>query len=663
MSLLAFALLLAEPGTLVLGPADAATVQVRDGSGTVATVAVTPSRASELTLPEGDYTVVAADGDTIGTVRVDAGERRGLALAGQVVPTSAEPRAEAPLIPPEPPSPHRAHDEPEKNKDKGKWKRWGSPLLSAVIPGLGQGINQEPGKALAIFTATVGGSLGAAALWRLRDPAEGAARGDEGASGGAEIARLGSFALITSGLGLLYLGQIYDAHATARGRKAKAKEDHTLGIELSRYTAVGQRPGQPSHALYDDFALSLMGQVARRVTLGAADLGIKLAPETFTLQGGLRAMYRFYDHRVRKDVPSRVWLSAGGGFIFQGSSRGAAGQGRGDRRRRTLVRGRRLRAARRSVVPARSVGDRTRSADQPTAHRTHLRAPRPDPALCHHVRARRVHGGVPVKRLLATLALAGCVIGVRGEAVFVAEHDIPEIDEVMIDLPSTPLTVLGCNPSVRDTCPASIRYDGVWMSTAGTQTDASFNATVPFLELVRDEGFARLRAEVPLSVAGLVELEMGDVHLPGDRDVHLITTLGDIEVAGVTASVTVEVDTGEITIRGGDEGVGVALGQGRVDVETPGHADIRVETGSVALFQTGGAQDIFISTGSGNVTVELNDDMDLDVDISAPGTIRVQTDAINTVTRGSFQRRTGTAAFALTLRTADGDVDVALADQ
>ena len=323
MSPLAFALLLAEPGTLVLGPADAATVQVRDASGTVATVAVTPAQASELTLPEGDYTVVASDGETIGTVRVDAGERRGLALAGQVVPQPNKPRAEAPLIPPEPPS-RRASKQPKKKN--GQWKRWGSPLLSAVIPGLGQGINQEPGKALAIFTATVGGSLGAAALWRLRNPDEGAARGDEGAPGGAEIARLGSFALITSGLGLLYLGQIYDAHATARGRKARAKEDHTLGIELSRYTAVGQRPGQPSHALYDDFALSLMGQVARRVTLGASDLGIKLAPETFTLQGGLRAMYRFYDRRIRKQLPSRVWLSAGGGFIFQGSSRARPGR-------------------------------------------------------------------------------------------------------------------------------------------------------------------------------------------------------------------------------------------------------------------------------------------------------------------------------------------------
>ena len=322
MSLLALALLLAEPGTLVLGPADPATVQVRDASGTVATVAVTPERAAELTLPEGDYTIVGPDGEAIGTVRVDAGEKRGLALAGQVVPEpTPKPRADAPLIPPEPP-PARG----KKGKKKGKWKRWGSPLLSAVIPGLGQGINQEPGKALAIFTATVGGSLGAAALWRLRDPGEGAARGDEGASGGAEIARLGSFALITSGLGLLYLGQIFDAHATARGRKAKAKEDHTLGIELSRYTAVGQRPGQPSHALYDDFALSLMGQVARRVTIGASDLGIKLAPETFTLQGGLRGMYRFYDQRIRKKVPSRVWLSAGGGFIFQGSSRSRPGR-------------------------------------------------------------------------------------------------------------------------------------------------------------------------------------------------------------------------------------------------------------------------------------------------------------------------------------------------
>jgi DUF4097 and DUF4098 domain-containing protein YvlB len=182
------------------------------------------------------------------------------------------------------------------------------------------------------------------------------------------------------------------------------------------------------------------------------------------------------------------------------------------------------------------------------------------------------------------------------------------------------------------------------------------------LELVRDDGFARLRAEVPLEVAGLVELEMGETHLPGDRDLHLHTTVGDVEVVGVTASVTAEVDVGDIAIRGGDGGVGVDLGLGRVEVETPGHADIRVDTGSVAVTQTGGAQDLWVTTAHGNITVTLAADADLDVALRAPGTIRVQTGAINTVTHGSFDRRTGNAFFTLSLRTGDGDITVGLAE-
>jgi hypothetical protein len=318
------------PGTLVLGPADPTTVEVRDPQGPVATVDVTPNHPVKLSLPPGLYTVVGPDGEEIGRVRVESGDARGLALPGQVVGSDEA----APPVPT--PEPTAASDPLEASgpgprkraaRGDGRWKRWGAPLLSAIIPGLGQGINQQPGKAVGIFTASLGGSLGAAALWLLREPDEGAARDDPGESRAAEIARLTSFTALTSGLGLLYLGQIFDAHATARGRKAQPKLDYALAIEFQRSTAVGQRPGEPAYALYDDFAVSLMGQVARRVTVGVSDLGVKLAPDTFVLQGGLRSMYRFFDHRVRTPrMPSRVWLSAGGGFIFQGTVQSRAAQ-------------------------------------------------------------------------------------------------------------------------------------------------------------------------------------------------------------------------------------------------------------------------------------------------------------------------------------------------
>jgi DUF4097 and DUF4098 domain-containing protein YvlB len=218
--------------------------------------------------------------------------------------------------------------------------------------------------------------------------------------------------------------------------------------------------------------------------------------------------------------------------------------------------------------------------------------------------------------------------------------------------------VIACDAEAPDLCPPTLRYDGVWMSTGGTNEDARRNASRPILELRRDDAFARLAAVVPLEVAGLVELEMGDIRLPGDRDVALITTLGDVEVEGVHASIAVEVDIGDVTIRGGDEGVGVNLGVGSIDVETPGHADLRVDTGDVRVVQTAGGQDLFVSVGSGSIDVELGSDADLELEIRAPGTIRVQTDTVNAITTGSPSRRTGAAQHRIELHTTSGDVTV-----
>lgn len=266
-----------------------------------------------------------------------------------------------------------------------------------------------------------------------------------------------------------------------------------------------------------------------------------------------------------------------------------------------------------------------------------------------------------MKRLVAMLSLTACVIGVRGEAAFEAEHDLAGVDELRIDLPSTPITIVACDATVADLCPPTLRYDGVWMSTGGTAEDARRNAARPSLELRSADGFAQLRAHVPLSVVGLVELEMGEIRLPDDRDLHVLTTLGDVYVQGVRAAVSVEVDVGDVTIRGGDGGVGVRAGVGLVDVHTAGHADLRVEDGSVRVVQTAGAQDLFVATSAGSIDVTLASDRDLDLHVRAPGTIRVQTETINAITEGSFARRTGTAAHVVDLRTATGNVTVRLA--
>jgi hypothetical protein len=264
--------------------------------------------------------------------------------------------------------------------------------------------------------------------------------------------------------------------------------------------------------------------------------------------------------------------------------------------------------------------------------------------------------------MLAMLCIPACVIGVRGEAAFEAEHELAGIDELQVDLPSTPLSIVACDADVVDLCPTVLRYDGVWMSTGGTGEDARRNAARPALELHRDDAFARLTAHVPIEIAGLVELEMGEIRLPDDRHLDLRTSLGDVEVLGARASVAVDVEVGDVTIRGGDGGVGVRVGLGFVDVETSGHADLRLDTGDVRMVQTTGARDLHIFTGSGSIDVELASDADLELEIHAPGTIRVQTGAVNTITSGGFSRRTGNALHAIDLRTESGNVTVRLAE-
>jgi hypothetical protein len=102
----------------------------------------------------------------------------------------------------------------------------------------------------------------------------------------------------------------------------------------------------------------------------------------------------------------------------------------------------------------------------------------------------------------------------------------------------------------------------------------------------------------------------------------------------------------------------VNLGLGFLDVETAGHADLRIDTGDVRVVQTGGGQDLHVSAASGSLDVELGSDADLELEIRTPGTIRVQTDTINTITSGALSRRTGAALHLIVLRTASGNVTV-----
>ena len=259
---------------------------------------------------------------------------------------------------------------------------------------------------------------------------------------------------------------------------------------------------------------------------------------------------------------------------------------------------------------------------------------------------------------LAMLAGLGCVIGFRGQAEFEGEHDLQGIEEVRLALPSSPVRVIGCAPDVPATCPERLEYAGVWLSTGGTRDDARDNARQPAMVFETLQRFAELRAEVPLEVEGLVELQMEDVRLPGDRDLEVRTSVGDIEVLGVQAHVVVDVQTGDILVRGGEAGVGVRTELGTVQIESAGDITASVGGGDVVIRQTGAAAELVIEVDVGDIDVQLASAANLDLRIEASGDIRIQTDEIVQVSSGSLVRETGTASIDVVLVTRRGNVEV-----
>lgn len=269
-------------------------------------------------------------------------------------------------------------------------------------------------------------------------------------------------------------------------------------------------------------------------------------------------------------------------------------------------------------------------------------------------RIRLAAGGL----LLSLGVAAACVAGFRGKAAFSGEHDLTGVREVRISLPDTPIDVVACTPVEDDAavCPETLSYRGIWDSVSGTARGAEDTASTPNLRLTREDGFAALSAIVPLSVAGLVDLEMGTLSLPADRDLQVFGGVGDVLVDGTRATVVVDVEVGDVEVRGGDEGLAVTTELGEVVVTTAGHADLRTGRGSVDIEQTGGAQDLLVETGDGDIIVTLADDGDVDFVIEAPGRISVNTPQVTSVTQGSFARRLGQGTVQITLRTDRGAV-------
>ena len=282
----------------------------------------------------------------------------------------------------------------------------------------------------------------------------------------------------------------------------------------------------------------------------------------------------------------------------------------------------------------------------------------------------------PVPCGLAAIGLAACAIGFRGQASFTAEHDITGIEELRIELPDTPIEITGCPPAPAaagdddddddgppaGTCPAVLSYRGLWASTGGTAKVAEDNALTPALIFAREGAFASLTADIPLSVVGLVDLEMREITVPDDRDLDVRTGLGDVTITGMEATVAVQVDIGDVDIVGGAQGVAVDTGRGTIDVITSGHADLRSDRGSVTVEQTGDARDLLVTAQRGDIEVVLASDADIDLVVESRGDIRVDTERITTITAGAFERRLGTGAIQVVLRAPTGSVTVTAAD-
>ncbi|MCA9637191.1 MAG: hypothetical protein KC420_14290, partial [Myxococcales bacterium] len=145
------------------------------------------------------------------------------------------------------------------------------------------------------------------------DPLASSSAGLQSTTFGSEVAGAAGFGMLTGGLAMLYAAQIMDAYATAAGKENPTPfTRHRLSAQVTRMATIGLKAGDPAADFYADWSVSVMGQVARRFSVGLADLGVKYGYGRTSIQAGPRLHYRFYDR-------GRVWLGAGAGVILQGT--------------------------------------------------------------------------------------------------------------------------------------------------------------------------------------------------------------------------------------------------------------------------------------------------------------------------------------------------------
>ncbi len=286
-------------------------ILVRNPAGdTVATLDLRPGTDASLSLPPGTYTIDdSAQGGRI-TLSVESGKVSHFELRPDGARGSAGegPRA---LPAPGPRSPSRLNPEPP----RPHWKRVGAPLMSAAVPGLGQMVNRQPVKGMGVLISALALGVGAAVLMGAGNGTDVSSKGLASNSFGTEAIGAVGYGLLSGGLQMLYAAQIMDAYATAAGvRGPRPRTKHRVSLDLTRMATIGLRPGDPAAGFFPDWSVSVLGQVARRFSVGAGDLSIKQSGgfARTSVQGGLRLAYRFLER-------DRVWFGAAAGVILQGS--------------------------------------------------------------------------------------------------------------------------------------------------------------------------------------------------------------------------------------------------------------------------------------------------------------------------------------------------------
>jgi hypothetical protein len=258
--------------------------------------------------------------------------------------------------------------------------------------------------------------------------------------------------------------------------------------------------------------------------------------------------------------------------------------------------------------------------------------------------------------LFASLLLGGCVLGYRGEASVEAVYPLTGIDVVRVDLGPTPLTILG------DDLAAGFELAGAWRSLGGSSKIAKEQALGSALVWAVDERFAELRAEVPIKLHGQVDFEVDEIRMPTDRDLELVSGLGDLYVFAVAGNISAELGVGHIDIDGGAGGLAVRTGEGNLHLRSSGNVDAHTGRGGARIYQTGaGGNDIVVSARGGDALVVLRSDANLDLQLTGRE-IRVHTGTVSTITRGSFTRQVGGGGVKIWVDAPTGNVEVRLDD-